>query len=51
MWAREEEGRRLQAEEELSKARGAEQALEARNKALEQEVIQGEDGCWHGTLQ
>lgn len=42
VWAREEEGRRLQAETRLGKACEAGQALEARNKALEQEVMLGE---------
>lgn len=38
VWAREEEGRRVQAEERLRKACEAGQALEARSKALEEEV-------------
>lgn len=42
MWAREEERRRLQAEEMLRKACEAGQASEARNKALEEEVGRGE---------
>eukprot|EP00752_Nemacystus_decipiens_P010615 g9453.t1 len=40
VWAREEEGRRLQAEERLAKACEAGQALEARNKALEHEACE-----------
>lgn len=42
VWAREEEGRRLQAEERLRKACEAGQVLEARNTALEEEVSRGE---------
>lgn len=38
VWAREEEASRLQAEERLRRACEAGQALEARNKALEEEV-------------
>lgn len=41
-WAREEEGGRLQAEERFRKACEAGQALEARTKALEEEVGRGE---------